>query len=176
MAELQVPANISSDPRWIAVRVSRINLAISGAGVLLAFPIMLLTERLPLWLRLTILLLFVLAMAWDLHLILLKGRHSVRGFYLFDRDPSKQRDATSAVTSKLGIRLRFARAAPVDADPGCEGEVLAGAFVSPWFTTLRYRLPDDPPWRRYWPHIIPLWRDSLDAEEFRKVRVALKWK
>ncbi len=176
MAELQDPANISTDPRWIAIRVSRINLAISAAGVLLAFPIMWLLVGIPLAFRLAILVLFVLAMAWDLHLILLKGRQSVRSFYLFDRDPAKQPDAASATTSKLGIRLRFARAALLDGDSGREGEVLPGAFVSPWFTTLRYRLPDDPSWRRYWPHIIPLWRDSLDAEEFRKVRVALKWK
>ena len=56
------------------------------------------------------------------------------------------------------------------------GTVLRVGFVSTWFTTLRYRLPDDPRWRRCWPHIIPLWADSLDKEEFRKVRVALRWK
>lgn len=176
MAELQAPANISSDPRWIAIRVSRINLAISAAGLVLAVPIMLLMERLPLTLRLSISLLFILAMAWDLHLILLKGRRSVRAFYLFDRDPPKMNDVVPEAASKLGIRVQFAGAPLLEGDPGREGEVLSGAFVSPWFATLRYRLPDDPTWRRFWPRIIPLWRDSLDAEEFRKVRVALKWK
>ncbi len=158
------------------MRVSRINLAISVAGVLLAFPIMYLIQGMPQVVRLSVLLLFVLAMAWDLHLILLKGRHSVGAFYLFDRDPVKKTDADAKQGSKLGIRVRFARKSLTVDDDGREGEVLAGAFVSPWFTALRYRLPDDSAWRRYWPRIIPLWRDSIDAGEFRKVRVALKWK
>lgn len=179
MTELQAPANISSDPRWIALRISRINLGISMIGGLLAFPIMFLIEGMPPLLRLCVLVLFALAMAWDLHLILLKGRHSVAAFYLFDRDVrdrAGKADSPGKPDLKLGIRVRFARAPLTDSGDGTEGEVLGGTFVSPWFTALRYRLPRDPSWRRYWPRIIPLWRDSIDAEEFRKVRVALKWK
>jgi hypothetical protein len=179
MTELQAPTNNSSDPRWIAVRISRINLGISMVGGLLAFPIMFMIEGMSPVLRLTILVLFTLAMAWDLHLILLKGRHSVSAFYLFDRDVrdlAGRVDAAGKANLKLGIRVRFARVSLVDSGDGVEGEVLGGTFVSPWFTALRYRLPNDPSWRRYWPRIIPLWRDSIDAEEFRKVRVALKWK
>ena len=196
MPEVQAPENNSPaaapspDPRWIVLRVSRINLCITLVGALLAFPLMWWLSMVPAWVRLTLLLAFALSMAWDLWLILLKGRHSVGAFYLFDLDTvlehhtgldvqgAESRTAARAKSDapKLGIQVRFANAAKYLLAAEREGVVLHGAFVSPWFTALRYRLPDDPAWRRYWPRVIPLWQDSLDAAEFRRLRVMLKWK
>lgn len=185
MPEVQAPDNNSLDPRWIALRVSRINLGITVLGAVLAFPVMWLLGEMPPWIRISLLVGFVLSMAWDLRLILLKGRDSVGAFYLFDLDPQSALAAAGAPSGKrqagadsprLGIRIRFANAVKHPAAAERDGIVLSGAFVSPWFTTLRYQLPGDGAWRRWWPRLIPLWADSLDAGKFRKIRVALKWK
>ncbi|MEP7154970.1 MAG: hypothetical protein ABI905_04310 [Betaproteobacteria bacterium] len=193
MPEVQAPGNNSpapasrpadavlADPRWILLRVSRINLAITLLGALLAFPLMWWLSMVPAWIRFALLMVFAASMAWDLWLILLKGRHSVGAFYLFDLDRAGPRTAEGARAAgsdapKLGIQIRFANAAKHLLSAEREGVVLPKAFVSPYFTALRYRLPDDPAWRRYWPRVIPLWTDSLDADEFRRLRVMLKWK
>ncbi len=167
--------------------MSRINLAVSMVGALLAYPVMLLVEGMSPAIRIGLLVLFSIAMAWDLHLILLRGRQSVRAFYLLDRDtvstaadgaaqPVDGRSQPEGRRQVLSIRVRRAKAPVAEGAQGCEGEVLGGAFVSPWFAALRYRLPGDPPWRRWLPRIIPLWSDSIDADEFRRIRVVLKWK
>lgn len=176
MSEVQDPANASADPRWIVLRVSRINLGIMLAGALLAFPVMLLISEIPVWVRLTLLAALVLSMLWDLQLVLLKGRHSVGAFYLLDLDPPRDTKASRLAASRLGIRIRFARPSAHANTGETEGIVLKGSFVTPWFTALRYRLPGDAAWRRVWPRVIPLWPDSLDENEFRRIRVALKWK
>jgi hypothetical protein len=183
MSEVQAPENNSLDPRWIALRVSKINLGLIVLGALLAFPVMWWVDGLPPWVRISLLLAFAISMAWDLRHILLKARDSVEAFYLFDLDRIAPRTAegsqiakTDTASNKLGIRVRFAKAAKQAAAVEHEGTVLPKAFVSPWFSALRYRLPGDPAWRRYWPRVIPLWPDGLDAAEFRKVRVMLKWK
>ena len=187
MPEVQAPPNnsvdtavgtiASQDPRWIVLRVSRINLGISLVGAVLAFPLMWWLSMVPAWIRLAVLAAFVLSMAWDLWLILLKSRNSVGAFYLFDLDrKAPASEGAQHGAPRLGIHIRFANAAKHMLLPERDGVVLDKAFVSPWFTALRYRLPDDPAWRRYWPHVIPLWQDALAADEFRKLRVMLKWK
>ena len=175
MPNVQEPENSSSDPRWIVLRVSRINLLINAVGVLVALA-MLGLVALPLWARIGLAAAFVAAFLWDLRLILLKSRQSVGAFYLFDRDDAPTADAASPQASKLSIRVRYAQLSGLQLSREAEGIIFSGAFVSPWFTALRYALPQDPRWRKWWPHIIPLWPDSLAAEPFRKVRVALKWK
>ena len=175
MPNVQEPENASSDPRWIVLRISRINLLINAVGVLAALA-MLGLVALPLWVRIGLAVAFVAAFLWDLRLILLKSRHSVGAFYLFDRDDAPTADTAVPQPAKLGIRVRYAQLSGLQLSREAEGIVLSGAFVSPLFTALRYALPQDPRWRKWWPHIIPLWPDSLAAEPFRKVRVALKWK
>ena len=181
MSKIQDPLNKSLDPRWITLRVSRINLGINIVGALLAFPVMILTSGMATWIRISLLVGFAFSMLWDLRLILLKGRHSVGAFYLFDLDkgppdvpPGKENASLAA--PRMGIRIRYANLAKNVASLESEGIVLRGAFISPWFTALRYHLPRDATWRRWWPRVIPLWTDSLDMGDFRKIRVALKWK
>ena len=175
MPNVQEPENALSDPRWIVLRVSRINLLIDLVGVLLALGILGLVP-LPLLLRIGLAVIFLAAFVWDLRLILLKSRQSVGAFYLFDRDDAATTDVTLPQAAKLGIRVRYTMLSALQLSREAEGIILSGAFVSPWFTAVRYALPQDPRWRKWWPHIIPLWPDGLAAEPFRKVRVALKWK
>ena len=184
MSEIQGPENKSLDPRWITLRVSRINLGITLLGSLLVLPLLWLIN-LPVWIRIALLVALVISLIGDLRLILLKGRDSIGAFYLFDLDiastpavPDAQagKSMAGADLPRLGIRIRFAIAAKHLDSAEREGIVLQRAFVSPWFTALRYRLPGEAAWRRWWPRVIPMWSDSLDSQEFRKVRVALKWK
>lgn len=172
MPIVQEPANAANDDaRWIPLRVSRINLLINVVGVLLAGGL-LVWVSLPPWLRLALAIAFLGAFLWDLRMILLKSRQSVGAFYLYDIDAA----AEGEPTAKLGIRVRYTIASGLVGNREAEGTILKGAFVSPWFTAVRYALPQDVQWRKWWPHIIPLWQDSLDANSFRRVRVALKWK
>ena len=101
MPNVQEPENSSSDPRWIVLRVSRINLLINAVGVLLALA-MLGLVALPLWARIGLAAAFVAAFLWDLRLILLKSHQSVGAFYLFDRD-----DAPTADTAALFNQCQF---------------------------------------------------------------------
>lgn len=177
MPNVQVSDNAVSDPRWISLRVSRINLLINAVGVLVALGMLALVP-LPIWLIVGLAVAFCAASLWDLRLILLKSHQSVSAFYLFDIDANAVSDTpvTSPQSKKSGIRVRYAIASGLQATREAEGVILHGAFVSPWFTAVRYALPEDPRWRKWWPHIIPVWPDSLAADSFRQLRVALKWK
>ncbi len=177
MPNVQASDNAVNDPRWISLRVSRINLLINAVGVLVALGMLALVP-LPIWLIVGLAVAFCAASLWDLRLILLKSRQSVSAFYLFDIDANADSEPTtgSPPSKKLGIRVRYAIASSLQTTREAEGVILHGAFVSPWFTAVRYALPQDPRWRKWWPHIIPVWPDSLPADSFRQLRVALKWK
>lgn len=173
MQIVQELANTAIDPRWIVLRVSRINIALNSAIVLIAICTV---AFLPLaqWLQIAMALIFVAALAWDLQLVMLKSRDSIGAFYVFDLDSSAHLNVPEPQVAKLGIRIRYACIGQGDVREA-EGTILSGAFVSPWFTAVRYALPDDPRWRKWWPHIIPIWPDGVAADRFRRLRVALKW-
>ncbi len=162
------------DPRWITVRVSRINLSVTLAGAALAVPMLFLVP-IPSFVRAALLLLFLAAMAFDLVLALLLPQSSVVAFHLMDPEASP-RAAELGVRPALHIRIRQRGPIGTLAPRVVDGTVLAGSFVTPWLTALRYRLPGDPAWRKAWPRVIPLWPDSIPADDFRRTRVALKWK
>lgn len=180
MGEIQV-AGVSvaavEDPRWIPIRVSRINLALTLGGAAVAFPLLFVVPIAPA-MRAALCLAFALAMAFDLVLTLLRVPHSATAFYLFDiaADSPSPKPNPAGDAPALGIRVRFRGRADQTSAPEHDGTVSAGSFVTPWFTALRYRLPQDPAWRRLWPRVIPLWPDSIGVEDFRRTRVALKWK
>lgn len=175
MPIVQASESAAIDPRWIALRASRIHLTINVAGVLLALVILALVP-LSNWLRLGLGSLFFAVFLWELRLILLKSRRSVNAFYLFDLDVVSDSANVLPPPAKLGIRVGYVHASGLVPKNEAEGVILNGAFVSPWFTAVRYALPHDPMWRQWWPHIIPVWPDGVDAEAFRRLRVALKWK
>ena len=175
MLIVQESENAAIDPRWIKLRMSRTNLIINVFGVLVAIAILVLVP-LPNWARIGLGVAFFAAFVWDLRLILLKGRRSVSAFYLFDLDEKRTQSNVPPNQAKLGIRVRYVQATGLLATNEAEGVILSGAFVSPWFTAIRYALLQDPAWRKWWPHIIPVWADSVAADAFRQLRVALKWK
>lgn len=180
------------DPRWIRLRPSRIHLAVAVAGALGAGVVIALLPILA-WVQLGMIAAIVLLALHEIHRARLRGAGAASAFYLFDVDAAAEFEPHSIVARRarpaLAIRLRLAaeqgnrgkkgnRAQKPPADLGdvIEGVVLANAYVTPWFTSLPYRLTSDPPWRQRWPRIISLWPDSLDADAYRRVRVQLKWK
>ena len=175
MPIVQAAESAAIDPRWIALRASRIHLMINVAGIMVALAILGLVP-LSNWLRLGLGAVFFAVFLWELRLILLKSRRSVNAFYLFDLDVASDSGNVLPQPAKLGIRVGYVHASGLVSASEAEGVILNGAFVSPWFTAVRYALPQDPMWRKWWPHIISIWPDGIDAEAFRRLRVALKWK
>lgn len=159
-----------NDPRWIAIRPSKTHLAIVTLGTALAC-VVLLWVPLPIIARLSLLLLVIATGAWNVLHILQKNTKAIAAFYLMEAETGTVSANAQAPASAQGIRLRYRHS-----DSIVEGVVGTGAFVSPWFSTIAYRLADDPSWRRRFPRIITLWRDALDAEAFRLTRVRLRWK
>ena len=175
MPIVQDPESATNDPRWILLRASRISLLLSGVGILLSLAVLALVP-LPVWLRVGLGVVFFAGFLWELQLILLKGTKSVNAFYLFDLDTVPGEDSLPLQRAKLGIRMRCVGDSGLPPTREAQGVIQHGAFVSPWFTTVHYVLPQDPRWRKWWPHVIPIWPDSIAADAFRRVRVALKWK
>ena len=176
----------TNDPRWIRLKPSRLQLAVMLAGASLAIAVLVMIPQLATWLR------GVLAAAICLQIIFEVVtpffRHTaVVAFYFTSLDPGRdehdgrkkheekgddpQKDASDKVnpSAKLGIRLQLKNGAIQ------QGEVRDRAFVMPWFATVPYRFPNDGWFRKVWPRTLPLWRDRLEAESFRQVRVQLRW-
>ena len=164
------------DPRWLRLRPSRIHLALTVVGTLVACSIIALLP-LPWGQRLALIAAVTLLATWETRRARLLGAGAINAFYLLDAGTSTDATAGSkGADGALAIRLRYDVAPEQKASAEVEGVVLPGAYVTPWFSNLPYRLPNDPRWRQRWPRIISLWPDSLDADSFRRVRVQLKWK
>ena len=113
--------------------------------------------------------------AWALWRHGRRDQWSTDAFYFIELDPDIEKmqiEKTASSAVKLGIRLKKGGANQIDPQ---QGEVLTGAFVMPWFATVPYRLPGDGAQKKIWPRALPLWRDSMNAEDFRAVRVRLRW-
>lgn len=82
------------------------------------------------------------------HYILRRSRHAVRGLSI----------------TRDGLKIETCR------DDWIPVETLGSSFVSPWLTVLNLKLPD----RRLATHVVLL-PDMLGPDEFRRLRVWLKW-
>lgn len=177
MTEIQgfgAAAQTVDDPRWIAIRVSRINLGVTVLGAVLAVP-MLFVVPIPPVVRAVLLGLFLGAMVLDLLFALLILPTSVVAFQLVGHEAPTPAAGTGERPA-LAVRICQRGRTGMLEQPVKDAIVLAGSFVTPWLTVIRYRLPGDLAWRRAWPRVIPIWPDSIPQEDFRRTRVALKWK
>ena len=168
------------DPRWVLQKPSSANLIVTLCAGLAAMGALWLIDLPAAW-RGAVLLLVLVVLALDVYVIRLKSRGAVAAFYLYERDvvlpvgtdnPSL---AQTTATRELMIRIRHAHPGR-HGQEGEDGVVLKAPFVSTYFTTIPYRLPHDAPWRRWFPRVLAIWADSVDAEQFRQVRVRLKWR
>lgn len=179
-AGTQVPPQApqeEADPRWVNLRPSCLAIGITAVAAAAALAVILLTP-LPIWLRGFFLLFWVVASYIEFSAAALMPKRAVVAFALRDADPMPEMsDTTDSPGSPLKLDLRLRGVKTLAAAPEIhDATVLYGGVVTPWFTTLKYRLPDDAKWRRWWPRVVPVWSDAIDAEAFRKLRVALKWK
>lgn len=155
----------SNDPRWVAVKPSRIALALTGVMAMAALAVILWVP-IPMGLQLVFLAFWLVAAFIEIRAGALLEPTSVLAFSLKDADAAPEGDRPP-----LRVALRTRRD-----NRELEADLLYGGVVTPWFTTLKYRLPGDAAWRRFWPRVVPLWVDAIDAEAFRKLRVTLRWK
>ncbi len=177
------------DPRWILLKPSLTNLVMTLVSALLAAASLWLID-LDEWVRAGILLAALVVLAFDIYLIRFKSSDAIDAFYLFERDivpllpDSPPGNNPSAGENRLGelvVRVRYANPGKRKGVPDCrrsdaEGLVTKSPYVSTYFTTIPYLLPDDPAWRRWFPRVLALWADSVDREQFRQVRTRLKWR
>ncbi len=55
--------------------------------------------------------------------------------------------------------------------------LLGSSFVAPYLTVLELKPLDSPkPWRSFFSRSLTILPDGIDAEEFRQLRVLLRWK
>ena len=180
------------DPRWVVLKPSLTNLILTLAAGLAAMASLWLIDLPAAW-RGAILLLALVVLAMDVYLIRCQSRDAVAAFYLYERDvalPAATGNPLPAQTEtarELLMRIRYANPARRrkgknskdgndSNDSEALGVVLKSPYVSTYFTTIPYRLPHDAPWRRWFPRVLAIWADSVDAEQFRQVRVRLKWR
>jgi hypothetical protein len=80
--------------------------------------------------------------------------------------------AACAMLRAAGLKLDRAGRIEVRTRDGrtMKGRVLDGSFVAPWFTTVRWK-PDDGHLSR----TIAVLPDMLSGDDFRHLRVLLKW-
>ncbi len=179
------------DERWIEIKPSNVNLALTLAAPLFAAAAIFVVEM-PDWLRALLLVLLFLATIADIYLVRHLSAGAVAAFYLFELDApnspegtppvvgvgesfAMQRGTQQAPVRQLRIRLRHRHPAKRGDVVEAEGVLGSRAYVSTYFTSIPYRLLGDPGWRRWFPRVVSLWADGIDREAFRRVRVQLKW-
>lgn len=168
------------DHRWIQLAPSRLQIALTLLGALMAIALLVLVAWPAAFAASWRWLLVGLVSAgtlWELRQIFLQSAASIHAFYLLEIESETDigEDYGNQAHDhgpKLGIRLQCGRKHNMQFQ---QADVLKGAFVMPWFTAVPYRLPGDGFIRQIWPRILPLWRDSLDADAFRAVRMRLRW-
>jgi hypothetical protein len=169
--------NDINDPRWISIKPSTTNLILTLTSALLACGVLWLID-IEDWMRAIILLLALVVLAIDVYIVRFKSSDAIQAFYLFERDvvAASDPDAPSTLEKQLWVRIRFLNAAKRKSAAEIEALVHRAPYVSTYFSTIPYTLPNDPKWRRWLPRVISLWGDSLEREAFRQVRVQLKWR
>lgn len=161
------------DARWIELRPSLRALVLTAAAAGAALAVIVLAP-LPLWPRVGFIVLWVAASLIEFRAQRLQAGGSVLALRLFERERAAVARGEAALAIEVCTRRDVQKGAAAPSPR--RGVVLDGCFVAPWFTAIRFRLDDDPAWRRAWPRVVALWPDSIDAEQFRQLRVLLKWK
>ena len=177
--------------RWVEIKPSNVNLALTLAAPLCAASAALIVDM-PDWVRAVLLALLVMATVADVYLVRHLSAGAVSAFYVFEIDEpdgqvgalavpkllevaAARQGAARPPKQPLGIRLRYRHPAKRGGIAEAEGVLGERAYVSTYFTSISYRLPGDPAWRRWFPRVVSLWADGVDREAFRQVRVQLKW-
>ena len=171
----------SADLRWITLRPSKANLVLTLLAPVGALAVVFLVD-LPDWGRAIIATAVFLVTVIDVYYVRQRNARAISAFSLESRTVdsnvdaaiSPQGDAQSPRQLVMRLRFRFPHRAGGMVD--VETIVLPRCYVSIYFTSISYVMPGDAVWRRWFPRVLSIWADSIDAEEFRRVRVMLKWR
>ncbi len=176
--------NPAETDSWIELRPSNVNLALTLAASLAALGVLFLID-VPEWARAAVAAALFIATAADVYFVRMRHARAVVAFRLtrVEEPVSSERLAQAGAPNgemrlarELRIRLRYRNAKATGAAAEAEGIVMPRCYVSTYFTSIAYALPGDPGWRKWFPRVLPLWADGIDAECFRQVRVSLKWR
>lgn len=179
------------DARWILLRPSNSNLVLTCALAILAIVAVWIVP-LSLWLRIVLCCVALLVLIVEVMQIRMLTRGAIGAFYLLLRDAKNDAQSglhTAATATdelavpparlkpQLAIRLRYRNPhlRELKSSDVAEGIICGAPYVSTYFSTIPYVLDSDPSWRRYLPRLIAIWADGIDREQFRQVRVQLKW-
>jgi hypothetical protein len=175
----------STENRWISLRPSNVNL-----GLTLIAPVcpvaLVFAVDLPEWGRALIVTAVFFVTVIDLYFVRHRNARSISAFLLERRKVDTVGDTATLDAKatgnmedspqKLILRLRYRFPDRAGGLAEVEAVVLPRCYVSTYFTSISYLMPGDPAWRRWFPRVLPIWADGIDAEDFRRVRVLLKWR
>jgi len=179
--------NVEDSPSWVAVQPSLISLTLTLTLPLLAVGGLFWIE-LEEWVRGALLAALLVAVSIDVYIVRLKSANAIGAFRLVliekvsvaplgEPPESIQPSAVVGANERqLHIKLRFRNPSKKRSSAEAEGVVAKQSYVSTYFTSISYRLPDDPRWRKWLPRVLPIWPDSIERDAFRQVRVLLKWR
>lgn len=172
---------VTGSQGWIGLRPSATNLALTLAAPLGATAILFVLD-LPDWMRAALLLALLVVASIDVYRVRQRHAGAIGAFQLISSsEPVPIAGAAvdagkSETRRRLLIRVRHVHTSSDGVPREAEGIVLDRAYVSAYFTSIPYRLDDDPAWRRWFPRHVVIWADAIERESFRQVRVQLKWR
>jgi hypothetical protein len=158
--------------KWIELRQSVVQLSLTLAVGLIAAGVVFLIDVSD-DVRAILLLLLLVAVVAD---VVIARRLTPKAVAAFAFIEASVDDAATSEKPPLRVRFRYVQRGTGSDVPEAEGVVLPKAYVSAYFTTFTYLLDGDAAWRRFFPRIVVIWADAINAEQFRAVRVRLKWR
>lgn len=178
-------SNESADIRWISLHPSNVNLALTVLAPVCAVALLFVVD-LPDWGRAIIATAVLLVTVIDVYFVRQRNGRAIsalsleRGKVDAGGDVAPEAEMASGKIGesqqKLVLRLRYRFPSRVGGAAEVEATVLPRCYVSTYFTSISYLMPGDPAWRRWFPRVLTIWADGIDAEDFRRVRVLLKWR
>lgn len=175
----------SADIRWVPLKPSHVNLALTLIAPICAVALLFIVD-LPAGGRAVIALAVFVVTLIDVYFVRQSNARAIAALSLQRREADVAGDAGATAgmrpgkigeqQQKLVLRLRYRFPARVGGVTEVEALVLPRCYVSTYFTSISYLMPGDPAWRRWFPRVLPIWADGIDAEEFRRIRVLLKWR
>ena len=171
--------------RWVHLNPSNVNLGLTLLAPICAVAL-LFTVDLPAWGRAVIAMAVFVVTLMDVYFVRQSNARAIAALSLERREADAVGDAGATAgmdpgnigeqQQKLVLGLRYRFPARVGGVTEVEALVLPRCYVSTYFTSISYLMPGDPAWRRWFPRVLPIWADAIDAEEFRRIRVLLKWR
>lgn len=164
----------SQQHQSFVLRRSWLHLGVCLLGVLIAVAV-LVVMPMPAAIRAALGLLLVATAMVEASTALLRSRDTIRSFSLFRAtvdDDAAQRDR---VRAPLTILIRRGDDDRTTGSHEHRGVIHAGSVAMPLLVSILYSLESDRWWRRIFPRVIAVWPDSMPPDEFRQLRVLLKW-